>query len=113
MEAGREFAEAIEGRVVPSDYYGNANAWDNWFEEEPGHEEFVPDFGTVTLVDIEANQREDDKSMIFKVVTVDGDTFYFRKEGVYDRFWRTVDWMIGRPIEVVPGTASVVSWVEK
>lgn len=103
----RSFQEAVEGQVVPSDYYGNVNAWDNWYDAPVGHTEHIPGLGDVTLVEIE------DRSMIFKVVDdVEHTISYFRKDGHYDKFWKTHDWLGTPPIKVDPVVSEVTVWVE-
>lgn len=110
------FVDAIEGTTVPSEYYDNKDAWDNWYEAVPPHTEFVPDLGDVTLVDIEygyvpPNDGKQPRTLIFKLDTIDGVTQYFRKEGWGDDF-SIGGWEDG-VVEIEPEATSVLVWKDK
>jgi len=109
------FADAIEGTVVPSPYYDNADAWDNWYECTPPDEKFVPNLGTVTLIDIEEGDGNMDGThvtLIFKLDTIDGVTQYFRKEGWVDEFAYNRNWDPG-VVEIEPKPTTVTVWKDK
>jgi hypothetical protein len=103
------FVDAIEGTTVPSEYYDNKDAWDNWYEQAPPFTQFVPGLGEVTLIDIEG---DDFTTLIFKLVTIDGVTQYFRKEGWVDGYSYERKWD-GVVVEIEPEATHVVFWKDK